>query len=72
MTEEYILVRERTAPPCVFHTFAHPTSPSILQLPDCVTEQAGGEVGRANVWKTQGGAVRSLSNIYSFEVTLYA
>ena len=28
--------------------------------------------GWANVWKTQGGAVRSLSNIYSFEVTLYA
>ena len=24
----YILVRERTAPPCVFQTFAHPTSPS--------------------------------------------
>ena len=26
-TKEYILVRERTATPCVFQTFAHPTSP---------------------------------------------
>ena len=25
--KEYILVRERTAPPCVFQTFAYPTSP---------------------------------------------
>ena len=68
-TKEYILVRERTAPPCVFRTFAHPTSPcsvcSILQLPDCLTEQAAGEVGWANVWKTQGGSVRSLTDIYS-------
>ena len=56
--KEYILVWEWTAPPCFFQTFAHPTSPcsvcSILQLPDCLTEQAGGEVGWANVWKTQG------------------
>ena len=54
-TKEYILVRERTAPPCVFQTFAHPTSPCsvcrILQLPDCLTEQAGGEVWWANVYK---------------------
>ena len=61
MTKEYILVRERTAPPCVFQTFAHPTSPfsvcSILQLPDCLTEQA------------QGGAVPSLANIYSVAMT---
>ena len=27
-----------------------------------------GEVGCANVWKTQGGAVRSLTNIYSLIV----
>ena len=27
VTKEYILVREWTAPPCVFQTFAHPTSP---------------------------------------------
>ena len=26
-TKEHILVRERTAPPCVFQTIAHPTSP---------------------------------------------
>ena len=68
-SKEYILVRKQTAPPCVFQTLAHPTSPcsvcSILQLPDCLTEQAGGEVGWANVWKTQEGAVRSLTNIYS-------
>ena len=40
--KEYILVTERTAPPCVFQTFAHPTSPalSILQLPDYLTEQS--------------------------------
>ena len=67
-SKEYILVRERTEPPCVFQTFAHPTSPcsvcSILQLPDCLTEQAGGEDGWANVWKTQGGAVPSLTNTY--------
>ena len=25
------------------------------QLPDCLTEQAGGEIGWANVWKTQLG-----------------
>ena len=36
---------------------------SILQ-----TEQ--GEVGWANVWKTQGGAVRYLTNIYSLSTTL--
>ena len=49
---------DSTPPPRVFQTFAHPTSPysvySILQLPDCLTEQAGGEDGWANVWKTQG------------------
>ena len=39
---------------------------SILQLPDCLAEQAGGEVGWANVWKTQRGAVRSLTNIHIF------
>ena len=52
MSKEYLLVRERTAPPCVFQAFAHPTSPcsvcSILQLPDCLTEQEGGEIGWAN------------------------
>ena len=36
-TKEYILVTERTAPPCFFQTFAHPTSLSILQLPECLT-----------------------------------
>ena len=35
-TKEYILVRERTAPPCVFQTFAHPTSP-----PACSVRQSG-------------------------------
>ena len=51
-TKEYILVRERTAPPWVFQTFAHPTSPpaysvrqsgswSILQ-----TEPGEGRVGK--------------------------
>ena len=49
---------EGTAHPCVFQTFAHPTSLcsvcSILQLPDCLTEQSRGEVGWANVWKTRG------------------
>ena len=63
-----VLVIEGTAPPCVFQTFAHPTSPcsvcSILQLPDCLTEQAGGEVGWANVW----GAVPSVTDIYSLTV----
>ena len=29
-----------------------------------------GEVGWANVWKTQGGAVRSLTNIYSLTIVL--
>ena len=32
----------------------------------------GGEVGWANVWKTQGGAVGSLTNIYSLLVTEYS
>ena len=44
---------------------------SMLQLPDCLTEQAGGEVGWANVWKTQRGAVPSLTNIYSLAQPLY-
>ena len=65
----YISVIEWTAPPCVFQTFAHPTSTcsvcSILQLPDCLTELAGGEVGWAKFWKTQGGAVPSITDIYS-------
>ena len=52
-----------------YPTFAHPTSP-----PACSVRQSGswsilqteqGEVGWANVWKTQGGAVLSLTNIYS-------
>ena len=64
--KEYILVREQTAPPPrVFKTSAHQTSPysvgSILQRPDCLTEQA--RVGWAN--KTQGGAVPSITDIYS-------
>ena len=69
-TKEYISVIDGTAPPCVLQTFAHPTSPCsvcsiLLQLPDCLTEQAGGEVGWTNVWKAQGDAIRSLTNIYS-------
>ena len=31
-TKEYILVRERTAPPYVFLTFAHPTSPPVCSV----------------------------------------
>ena len=71
MLKEYILVRERTAPPCVYQTCAHPTS-----IPACSVKQSGswsklqtelGEVGWANVWKTQGGAVRSLTKIYSLD-----
>ena len=64
-------------PPCVFRTFAQATSPcsvcstGILQLPDCLTEQAWGEVGWANVWKTQGGAVPSITNIYSLVRTVH-
>ena len=45
---------------------------SILQLPDCLTEQAGGEVRWANVWKTQWGAVRSLTNtVYILWLSLF-
>ena len=64
----YILVRELTAPPGVFQTFAHPTSP-----PGCSVRQSGswsiqqteqGEVGWAKVWKTQGGAVPSITDIF--------
>ena len=32
-TKEYILVKERRAPPCVFQTFAHPTSPRLSPCP---------------------------------------
>ena len=32
-TKEYILVREQTAPSCVFQTFAHPTSPCLSPCP---------------------------------------
>ena len=35
-------------------------------LPALLTEQAGGEVGWANVCKRKGGAVRSLANIFIF------
>ena len=34
--KEYISVTEETAPPCVFRTFAHPTSP-----PTCSVRQSG-------------------------------
>ena len=59
-------------PPCVFQTIAHPTSP-----PACSVRQSGtvvgvhilqterGEVGWANVWKKMGGAVPSITDIYS-------
>ena len=43
-----------------------PRTPTTV--PDCLTEQAVGEVGWANVWKTQGGVVRSLTNIHIFFV----
>ena len=63
---------EGTAPLCVFQTFARPTSP-----PACSVRQSGswsiqyvlqteqGEGGWANVWKTQGGALPSITDIYS-------
>ena len=35
-TKEYIFVRKWTAPPCVFQTFAHPTSPHA-----CSVRQSG-------------------------------
>ena len=57
--KEYILVIEGTAPPCVFQTFDSPNlSPLCLQytpLPDCLTEQAGGEVGKVNCLEKAGG-----------------
>ena len=65
---EYISDR-RDSTPCVFQTFAHPTSPCsvcrILQLPDCLTEQAAREVGWANVWKSRGVLSPSITNVYS-------
>ena len=36
--KEYILVRARTAPPGVFQTFAHPTTPPP---PPCSVKQSG-------------------------------
>ena len=36
LPKEYILLRERTATPCVFRTFAHPPSP-----PACYVRQLG-------------------------------
>ena len=36
------------------------------------TWNQGGDVGRANVWKTQKGAVRSVSNIYSLNSTVFS
>ena len=62
--KEYILVRERTAPPASFkHLPAQPLPVYSNYVPDCLTEQAGGEVGWANFWKRQGG-VSFLSLIY--------
>ena len=70
--KEYILVRERTAPPASFkHLPAQPLPVYSNYVPDCLTEQAGGEVGWANVWKTQGGAVPSITNIYSLVRTVH-
>ena len=40
-----------------------------LQLPDCLTEQ-GERLGETHVWKTLGGAVRSITNIYSLVYTV--
>ena len=46
-TKEYILVRERTAAPCVFKTFAHPTSPPARSV------RQSGIVGE--YWERLGG-----------------
>ena len=43
-----VLVRERTAPPCVFQTFAHPTSPPACSVRQSVSWSILGEVGWAN------------------------
>ena len=55
----YISDRRDSTPPAFSKQL--PTQPlpalsavHIIQLPDCLTEQAGGEVGWANAWKTQG------------------
>ena len=76
--KEYILVIERTAPPSVFQTCVSPNlSPPALSDSQVVgvyylvwctlsilqTEQR--EVAWAHLWKTLGGALRSITNIYS-------
>ena len=51
---------EGTAPPCVFQTFAHPTSPAA-----CSVRQSGSSrILQTDVWKTQGGVVPSITDIY--------
>ena len=51
----------------------HPTSSPALSVRQTgswsILQTEQGEVGWVNVWKTQGGAVRSLTNMYSFSRT---
>ena len=69
-----IYISKRTHPPCVFQTFAHPTSPHLLcqtvRYSWSILQTEQEEVGWANVWKTQGGAVPSITDIYSLIVTV--
>ena len=60
--KEYVSVIEGAAPPCVFQTFAHQPLPALSDsqvVGVYVLQTEQGEVGWANVWKTQVGAVPS-------------
>ena len=80
-TKEYILVIERTlhSTTSVFQRCAHATSPCSVFSIDrvhqvgsnylTVWQSRRGEVAWAHLWKTQEGAVRSITNIYSLGQT---
>ena len=52
----------------------HPTSSPALSVRQTgswsILQTEQGEVGWVNVWKTQGGAVRSITDIYSLSLSV--
>ena len=72
LTKEYKLVIERTAQHSIFQACVSPN------LSPCSVRQSGSwewctlvyyRLGETHVWKTQRGAVRSITNIYSLAET---
>ena len=47
-------------------------SKTPLQLPDSSLTEQGERLGETHVWKALGGAVRSITNIYSLGAAVYS